>query len=155
MTPTVVAPRSPRFSIVIPAQNVDDTVVACVERYADAFADSEIILVLYRQADPASDIIERITATKGNVVGLRVPDGVGRGGAVRAGILVGHADIVGYVDSAGSTPPSEMRRLCESMGDNDGVIGSRWLPASKVSGSRPLRLKVASRSYNLLVCLLF
>ncbi len=155
MTPTVVAPRSPRFSIVIPAQDVDETVVSCVERYADAFADSEIILVLYGLADPASDIIERVTATKSNVVGIRVPDGAGRGGAVRAGILVAHADIVGYVDAAGSTPPSEMRRLCESIGDNDGVIGSRWLHASKVSGSRPLRLKIASRSYNQLVCLLF
>ena len=155
MTLTAVAPRPPRFSIVIPAQDADETVVACLERYADAFSDSEIILVLYGQADPASDIIQRVTTAKGNVVGLRVPDGVAKGGAVRAGILVAHAEIVGYVDAAGSTPPGEMRRLCESLGDSDGVIGSRWLPASKVSGSRPLRLKIASRSYHQLVCLLF
>lgn len=155
MTLTAVTPRPPRFSIVIPAQDADETIGACLERYADAFADSEIIVVLDGQADPASDTVERISAAKGNVVGVRIPDGVAKGGAVRTGFLVAHADIVGYVDAVGSTPPAEMRRLCESMGDYDGIIGSRWLRASRVSGSRPLRLKVASRGYNALVCLLF
>ncbi len=130
------------------------SVGAWLERYADVFSDSEVIVVLYGPAD-ASSSVERISAAKGNVFGVRIPDGVAKGAAVRTGLLVAHADIVGYVDAAGSTAPEEMRRLCESIGDNDGVVGSRWLRASRVSGRRPLALKVASRAYNRLVCLLF
>ena len=155
MTLTALEPRPPRFSIVIPAQDGDDILGACLEQYADTFDDSEIIVVLYGQADGSVAAVDRIRAVKSNVAVLRVPHSVAKGGAVRAGFLLARADVVGYTDAGGSTPAPEMRRLCELLGSSDAIIGSRWLPASKVGSMRPLRLSIASRSYSALVSLLF
>jgi glycosyltransferase involved in cell wall biosynthesis len=145
----------PRFSIIIPAHNEQDRIGKTLEDFAETFPDSEIIVVLNGCADGTRDVVDRFRANRTNIVAIEIPDPVGKGGAVRAGFLTARASIVGYVDADGATPAAEMRRLCEAVGDDDGVIGSRWLPASMVAVRQPWKRRLASRSFNKLVRLFF
>lgn len=155
MSLTTTRERGPRFSIIIPANNERDRIGKTLESYLEAFTDSEIIVVLNGCTDGTGAVVNRLRDSNPNLIAIEIPDAVGKGGAVRAGFLVARAEVVGYVDADGSTPAGEMRRLCEAVGDNDGVIGSRWLPGSTVVVRQPWRLRTASRSFNVIVRLLF
>jgi glycosyltransferase involved in cell wall biosynthesis len=155
MTLTATQERRPRFSVIIPAHNEQDRVGKTLEAYAGVFGDSEIIVVLNGCTDGTRDVVNALRESHSNLVAIEIPDAVGKGGAVRAGFLMAGADVVGYVDADGSTPAEEMRRLCEAVGENDGVIGSRWLPASRVAIRQPFGRRLASRNFNLIVRTLF
>lgn len=155
MTLTTVLERKLRFSVILPAHNEAEHIGDTLDDYAEVFADSEIVVVINGCTDGTRSIVERARRTYSNVVAIEIPDAVGKGGAVRAGFLVAQADVVGYADPDGSTPGVEMRRLCEALGDHDGVIGSRWLRGSQVESRQAWRLRLASRSYNAIVCTLF
>jgi glycosyltransferase involved in cell wall biosynthesis len=154
LTTTLLEPK-PRYSIIVPAHNEAERIGPMLDDYAATFADSEIVVVLNGCTDGTKDAVDRLRATYRNIVGLEIPQAVGKGGAVRAGFVVARADIVGFVDADGSTPAAEMRRLCEAIGINDGVIGARWRRGARVVSGQAWRLRLASRSYNAIVCVLF
>jgi glycosyltransferase involved in cell wall biosynthesis len=145
----------PRFSIIVPAHNEEQRIGQTLEGFAEAFNDSEIIVVLNGCTDDTQGVVERIRRKHANVHIVGIPGAVGKGGAVRAGFLIARAGVVGYVDADGSTPAREMRRICESIGSDDGVIASRWLPDSHVVIKQPFVRRMASRCFNLLVRMLF
>ncbi|HZY98825.1 MAG TPA: glycosyltransferase [Candidatus Baltobacteraceae bacterium] len=155
MTAVVTGDVEPRFSIIIPAHNEEDRIAKTLDDFAETFSDSEIVVVLNGCTDGTREVVDRFRSSRDNVFAIEIPDAVGKGGAVRAGFLTARASIVGYVDADGATPAAEMRRLCEAIGDDDGVIGSRWLPTSTVAVKQPWKRRVASRSFNKLVRLFF
>jgi len=155
MTAVMTGDVEPRFSIIIPAHNEQDRIGKTLDDFAGAFSDSELIVVLNGCTDGTRDVVDRFRANCRNVFAIEIPDAVGKGGAVRAGFLTARASTVGYVDADGATPAREMRRLCEAVGGDDGVIGSRWLPGSTVAVKQPWKRRLASRSFNLLVRLFF
>ncbi|HEV7179766.1 MAG TPA: glycosyltransferase, partial [Candidatus Baltobacteraceae bacterium] len=155
MTLTATLERRPRFSVIIPAHNEQDRIGKTLEEYVGVFADSEIIVVLNGCTDATRVVVNDVRASNPNLFAIEIPDAVGKGGAVRAGFLLARADVVGYVDADGSTPAQEMLRLCEAVGDGDGVIGSRWLRGSKVTIRQPWARRFASRNFNLIVRTLF
>ncbi|MFH0878387.1 MAG: hypothetical protein V2A34_01610, partial [Lentisphaerota bacterium] len=55
----------------------------------------------------------------------------------------------------GSTPPDAMDDLFEHIGDAGMIIASRWMKGAEVSPRQPLKRRVASRIFNLLVRNLF
>jgi glycosyltransferase involved in cell wall biosynthesis len=145
----------PRFSIIIPAHNEQERIGATLASYVGEFADSEIIVVLNGCTDNTHAVVEAVAAGHDHVNVIDIPDALGKGGAVRAGFLIARSQVVGYVDADGSTPAGEMRRLCEALGPNDGIIGSRWIPHAVVEIKQPWLRRLASRSFNLLVATLF
>jgi glycosyltransferase involved in cell wall biosynthesis len=147
--------RPPRFSVIIPAHNEQERIERTLEDYVGVFGDSEIIVVLNGCTDGTGAVVNRLRESSPNLLTIEIPDAVGKGGAVRAGFLMARADVVGYVDADGSTPAREMRRLCEAVGDSDGVIGSRWLPGSLVAIRQSWARRVASRNFNFIVRALF
>jgi dolichol-phosphate mannosyltransferase len=80
---------------------------------------------------------------------------LGKGCGVMAGMLHATTSLVGFTDADGSTPVEEMNRLFASLGDADGVIGSRWLADSDVRVKQSLFRRFQSRIFNLIVRLLF
>jgi len=65
------------------------------------------------------------------------------------------ADYIGFVDADMSTPPKAFYDLYEKINSNDGIIASRWSKGSIVSPKQPLMRRIASRSFNLIVRILF
>lgn len=155
MTLTTTLERRPRFSVIIPAHNEQDRIGKTLEEYVGVFGDSEIVVVLNGCTDGTRAVVNDLRAANSNLFAIEIPDAVGKGGAVRAGFLLARADVVGYVDADGSTPAGEMRRLCEAVGESDGVVGSRWLRGSMVAIRQSWVRRVASRNFNLLVRALF
>ncbi|MBV8117479.1 MAG: glycosyltransferase [Candidatus Eremiobacteraeota bacterium] len=143
----------PRFSVIIPAHNEQERIGKTLDDFVGVFTDSEIIVVLNGCTDATRDVVNRMRAP--NLVIIEIPDAVGKGGAVRAGFLTACAEVIGYVDADGSTPAREMRRLCEAVGDSDGVVGSRWLPGSLVAIRQSWVRRLASRNFNVIVRILF
>ncbi|MGB8521123.1 MAG: glycosyltransferase [Candidatus Tumulicola sp.] len=155
MSATATLERPPRFSVIVPAHNEQDRIGKTLEEYAGVFADSEIIVVLNGCTDATRSVVDALREQHTNVLAVDIPHPVGKGGAVRAGFVMARAEVVGYVDADGSTPAREMRRLCEAVGEGDGVVASRWLPGSHVAIRQPWARRFASRNFNLIVRLLF
>jgi len=54
------------------------------------------------------------------------------------------ADVIGYVDADGATPPKAFHDLVKHIGEADCVIGSRWMPGSVLHVSRPVAASFAA-----------
>lgn len=144
-----------RYSIIIPAHNEEQRIEKTLQAYAPEFADSEIIVVLNGCTDRTLEIVDRLARTYTNISYVDVGEAVGKGGAVRIGFLLAGAPVVGYVDADGATDAHEMRRLCGLLQGDDAIIASRWLPGSDVHVEQPLKRRIASRTFNSLVRLIF
>jgi hypothetical protein len=62
---------------------------------------------------------------------------------------------VGFVDGDGATPPEAFDDLVKHIGDAGAIIATRWHPDSDVSPPQPLKRRVASRIFNMIVHVLF
>ena len=149
-------PNTPRFTVIIPAHNEEARIERTLRVFLDEFADSEVIVVLNGCTDAAPAIVRATAAGRGNAKVVELTDAIGKGGAVRVGFLLAQAPVIAYVDADGATSPAELRRLCEMLGPSDvAIIGSRWMPGAAVTVKQAFRRRVASRTFNLLVRLLF
>ncbi len=147
--------KGPEYSVIIPAHNEEFRIRAVLESYAQEFYDSEIIVVLNGCTDGTLAIVVASAERYSNVRYLNIPNAVGKGGAVRAGFLLAKAPVVAYVDADGATSPNELRRLFGLLGNDDGVIASRWLRGSTIAAKQPLTRRIVSRVFNVCVRLLF
>lgn len=144
------------LSIIIPAHNEDRRIGKTLADYLDFFAksDFEIIVILDGCSDGTLSIVKSFSGSEK----LRFRDfsrRLGKGGAVLEGFKLAAKDHIGYVDSDNSTKAADFNDLFGKIGDRDGVIASRYLEGSEVLGEQPVARTVASRSFNLLVRVLF
>jgi glycosyltransferase involved in cell wall biosynthesis len=80
---------------------------------------------------------------------------LGKGGAVIEGLRAANGDVIGFVDSDGSTPAEDLHLLLNELDDCDGVIASRWISGSNVMKHEPPMRIIASRGFNFLIKILF
>jgi glycosyltransferase involved in cell wall biosynthesis len=146
----------PRYSLIIPAHNEAARIGRTLTGYLEAFADSEVLLVLNGCTDDTESVARQAAHVHGNLRIICIEHAVGKGGAVRAGFVAAKAPIVGYVDADGATPPEEMRRLFDSLGEeDDAVIASRWSKGAEVVVAQPIIRRLSSRVFNAIVKILF
>jgi hypothetical protein len=87
---------------------------------------------------------------------LEFPEPIGKGGALIEGLkLAPLADVIGYVDADGATPPQAFHDLVKHLGRADCVIGSRWLPGAVLHVEQAGKRQFASRVFHLIVEWLF
>jgi glycosyltransferase involved in cell wall biosynthesis len=86
------------------------------------------------------------------------PGAIGKGGALIEGLkLAPLADLIGYVDADGATPPKAFHDLVSSL-ETPSVacaIASRWIPGAIVHHFQPENRRFASRLFHLFVELFF
>lgn len=80
---------------------------------------------------------------------------MGKGGAIKEGFKVANGDLIGFVDADESVSPIDIRRMMNVLQNVDGVIASRRLKESRILVKQPLKRRVASNAFNLLVRGLF
>ncbi len=91
-----------------------------------------------------------------SVGALDFADAIGKGGALIEGLkLAPLADLIGYVDADGATPPRAFEELVRRAGEADCVIGSRWLPGAILHVEQASRRQFASRMFHLIVEMFF
>jgi len=146
------------LSIVIPAYNEAQRIRATLAAYGKAVRDrdAELVIVVNGSHDDTEHILR--TEFLPRLPALRIvviPERVGKGGALMRGMAESRGDLVAFTDADGSTPPEALFDLVQHLHPPGAVIGSRWLPGSRVGRPQPLSRRLASRLFNLAVRLLF
>lgn len=84
---------------------------------------------------------------------IRAPRNMGKGAAVRRGMMAARGRLLLFSDADLSTPIEELENLYQAMtrGDAQGAIASRGLPESKLEIRQPLHREMAGRLFNSVV----
>ena len=151
----------PSLLILIPAYNEEARIEPVLRDYAQFFqknysGKTQILAVLNGCTDGTLGVVRRVAADHFNVGALEFREAIGKGGALIEGFkLAPLADLIGYVDADGATPPQAFLDLVKKTGAADCVVGSRWLPDSVIHQAQPGNRRFASRVFHFIVQMLF
>lgn len=145
-----------RVDIVIPAHNEQERIGPMLDSYLARWAGSEVrfVVALDRCTDRTAEVVAERSAGDRRVRTVSYPK-LGKGGVLMEAFRECDADLVGFVDADGATPPGEMLRLIEEVGDGDGAIASRRHPASVLPARRGLAREMTSAGFAFWVRRLF
>lgn len=147
----------PDLLLLIPAYNEEDRIGAVLREYGDYFRTQyrgkfQLIVVLNGCRDNTLGVVEGVGKEHPFISALNFPAPIGKGGALIEGLkLAPNADVIGYVDADGASPPRALHALVKLIGRADCVIGSRWLPESILPQAQPRLRRVASRFFHIVV----
>jgi glycosyltransferase involved in cell wall biosynthesis len=151
----------PSLLLLIPAYNEERRIEPMLREYAEFFGKNysgkfQLVVVLNGCSDDTLGVVQRVGRDFFCVTQLDFPDPIGKGGALIEGLkLAPLADLVGYVDADGATPPRAFLDLVKKISAADCVIGSRWIPGAIIHQSQTGKRQFASRVFHLIVQLLF
>ena len=133
-----------RLSIVIPAYNEADRLppyLSAITKYVEYRAlSAEILIVGDGSTDSTATVVQRLSTDTPLIHLLRLQRNLGKGAAVRAGVLAAKGELVLIADADGATPIAEIERLQAELANGaDIAIGSRYL------ASRDARYHVRAR----------
>ncbi len=155
------SPREPRLLLLIPAYNEEARIGPVLRSYVEYFREHydgefRLVVVLNGCRDRTLDVVRAVHREIGGIEWLDFPEPIGKGGALIEGLkLAPETDLIGYVDADGATPPHAFHDLVRRLPGHDCVIGSRWLPESRLVEVQPWKRRVASRMFHLCVQALF
>ena len=147
------------ISIIMPAynegENIFENIRTTHEVIHEACLDAGIVVVDDGSSDNTLEEIERAAGTFENVTAARNPYNMGKGMALRTGFDRADGDIVVFLDADLDLHPSQIKKLLAELekGPYDVVVSSKHHPESKLS--YPLKRKVASYIYYMIVRVLF
>jgi glycosyltransferase involved in cell wall biosynthesis len=143
--------------LLIPAYNEERRIEPVLRDYAEYFATKyrgkfHLVVVLNGCRDNTLGVVQRVAAQYPSINPLDFPDPIGKGGALIEGLkLAPSADVVGYVDADGASPPQAFHALVKLIGEADCVIGSRWLPGAVLHQAQTRLRRFTSRCFHLVV----
>ena len=147
------------LSIVIPAYNeavrLGKTLRTVVDYLRENWADSELILVDDGSADDTAALARKTFEDSGSVRTsvISYKSNLGKGRAVRLGLLAARGAVVLFSDADLSTPITEAPKLVDPIlnGECDVTFGSRALDRSLIGVHQPWRREQGGRVFNLAV----
>jgi glycosyltransferase involved in cell wall biosynthesis len=151
----------PSLLLLIPAYNEEARIEPVLRDYARFFKENyhgkfQMVVILNGCKDNTLGVVQRTAKDFFSVSYLDFPAPIGKGGALIEGLkLAPFADLIGYVDADGATPPRAFLDLVKKIGAADCVIGSRWLPGAVIHQSQAGNRRFASRVFHFIVQLLF
>jgi glycosyltransferase involved in cell wall biosynthesis len=151
----------PSLLLLIPAYNEEHRIEPVLRDYGLYFQTKysgkfQLVVVLNGCRDNTRAVVERVMKEYPalSLIEFRAP--IGKGGALIEGLkLAPLADVIGYVDADGATPPHALHDLVKRIGAADCVIGSRWLPGAVLKQEQSSNRQFASRVFHLIVEILF
>lgn len=147
--------------LLIPAYNEERRIEPVLREYARYFQQNyqgkfQLVVVLNGCRDNTLGVIKSVAADYPSISWLEFNDPIGKGGALIEGLkLAPMADLIGYVDADGATPPAAFHDLVKRMDGVDCVIGSRWLPGAVLHQQQSHKRQFASRGFHFIVQVLF
>lgn len=132
------------LSVVIPIFNEEKRLPSNLDKIIDFLKkkkmNSEIILVDDGSSDRTWTVLESYREKHGNIRLLKHSKNLGKGAAVKTGMMESVGDLVLMTDCDLSTPIEELDLLMQHIGKSDIVIGSRRLKEKKL-GRMPARYR--------------
>ncbi len=151
----------PSLLILIPAYNEERRIEPMLRGYADFFGKNyagkfQIVVVLNGCTDNTLEVVQNVAAAFPVIRAVEFREPIGKGGALIEGLkLSAHADLIGYVDADGATPPRAFLELVQKIGTADCIIASRWLPGAVIHQSQKSHRQFASRMFHAIVQFFF
>src|SRR6188768_1407330 len=151
----------PSLVLLIPAYNEEARIGPVLRAYAEFFRKHyngrfEIVVVLNGCRDNTLGVVESAAVAFPEIRALEYVNPIGKGGALIEGLkLAPTADLIGYVDADGATPPEAFLDLVRHCAEVDCAIGSRWLPGAIIQQTQSLKRRIFSRCFHAYVELLF
>ncbi|MGE3800445.1 MAG: dolichyl-phosphate beta-glucosyltransferase [Candidatus Kapaibacterium sp.] len=141
------------LSFIIPAYNEAERIGESLEKGIAYFAGEpyqwEIIVVDDGSADSTTDVVESFAGR--GVRLLRQPQNMGKGAAVRRGMLEAQGEYRIFSDADFSTPVEETAPMLEHLKQYDVAIGSRAIDRSYVKVHQPWYREMMGNIFNLFV----
>jgi len=151
----------PSLLLLIPAYNEESRIEPVLRDYGHYFQQDykgafQLVVVLNGCRDNTRGVVERVVKDFPAISFRDFPDPIGKGGALIEGLkLVSKAEVIGYVDADGASPPKAFHDLVRRIGEADCVIGSRWLPGAVLNQAQPWVRRFTSRCFHVIVEALF
>jgi dolichyl-phosphate beta-glucosyltransferase len=150
---------SASLSVIIPAYNeatrLGNSVRAAVDYLRQHWPESELIVVDDGSADETADIARAVLSDAGTLRTsvISYKSNLGKGRAVRLGLLAARGDVTLFSDADLSTPITETPKLVEPIlnGQYDVTFGSRALDRKLIGVHQPWRREQGGRVFNLVV----
>jgi len=150
---------SASLSIVIPAYNeavrLGNTLLAVVNYLRESWPDAEVIVVDDGSTDDTAGLARAIFNDSGSLRTsvISYKSNLGKGRAVRLGLLAARGDVALFSDADLSTPITEAPKLIEPIvsGQYDVTFGSRALDRRLIGVHQPWRREQGGRVFNLVV----
>ncbi|HTI72465.1 MAG TPA: glycosyltransferase [Candidatus Limnocylindria bacterium] len=153
----------PSLLLLVPAYNEELRIGPVLADYAEYFfrhypGRFRLVVVLNGCRDNTIGVVRAAEQKYLCISHLEFPGKIGKGGALIEGLKRAPlADLVGFVDADGATPPQAyhalVERLIQSKGDC--VIASRWISGARIHHEQPGKRKFASRLFHLFVAAFF
>ncbi len=151
--------RTGMLSVIIPTHNEEKRVKATLEALLKFLLKLrkpfELIVVDDGEDRTLYTVAEFVHDKRNHLRLLHFNERLGKGGALVKGIREAKGEDIITYDADGAVPPKEIPRMLHALEKYDVVIGSRALEKAVIVGRVPLRRRFASRSFNVLVNLLF
>ena len=144
----------PHLSIVIPAYNEQERIVATIGAIASHVSDLgfpwELLIADDGSKDQTVAIVEELGLA--NVTVLKTPKNGGKGNAVQRGMLSAQGEYVLFADADNSTPIEEVSKLLTKLEKEgyDVAVGSRAAEGAE-EGKKSLLRKILSGGLRLIV----
>lgn len=151
----------PSLLLLIPAYNEEARIEPVLREFAQYFKDNyrgkfSLVVVLNGCRDNTLGVVQRVARDFTSIRAENFPDPIGKGGALIEGLrLAPAADLIGYVDADGASPPRAFHELVKLTEKYDCVIGSRWLPGAVLHQAQTTLRRFTSRCFHLVVETLF
>ena len=145
------------LSVIVPAYNEEkrlgDTLKIINDFLKQQNYSAEIIVVDDGSTDKTVGVAENLHIGILNIV--KHGRNLGKGAAIRNGIIASRGEVMLFTDADNSTPIEEVAKLIEAINEGyDVAIGSRALPESDIVLHQPWYRETMGRVFNLLVRLL-
>lgn len=146
----------PKLSVVIPAYNESKRIGRTLELLADYFSKCgypvEVIVVDDGSVDNTFDIARSFESKFPELRVIRNERNLGKGGAVKRGILSAKGEFRLFYDADGSTPIDEVDKIWRYFDEGcDVVIASRALKESKLEPPQPFLRRFLGFTFRWLV----
>lgn len=150
---------SASLSVIIPAYNeaarLEKTLRAVVDYLRQKHPEGELIVVDDGSSDETADIAEKVFQDSEDLRTsvITYKSNLGKGRAVRLGLLAARGDVALFSDADLSTPISEEPKLVEPIvnGESDVTFGSRALNRKLIGVHQSWRREQGGRVFNLVV----
>ncbi|MGB9677763.1 MAG: dolichyl-phosphate beta-glucosyltransferase, partial [Candidatus Ratteibacteria bacterium] len=147
------------ISVIIPAYNEEKRILKTLKRVYNYFKSKncnfEIIVVDDGSKDKTFDVVMNFANGRKEIKILKHEKNMGKGAAVKTGVLSATGDLVLFTDADLSTPIEEFEKLKKSIENGyDIAIGSRGLKESKIVIPQVWYRRIIGRIFPLLVRLI-
>ena len=146
------------ISVIVPAYKQARTIkrdLQCIEKVLKRMRyDYEVIVVVDGKVDKTFENAKKVKSGKIKVVGYK--ENLGKGHAVRYGMVRAKGDLIAFIDAGMDIDPSGLPMLLEHMlwYGSDIIVGSIRHSASRAQ-SYPLKRRILSVGYHLITKTLF